>query len=135
MHVWFSNGLLAQTVLYIKKKCLCKMVQASLDHSKTGTFKNRTEVDHSKTGHVRYSDGYCSWDYSYSHSLSLTIRKPDQMKSDLQKVQISNVSRFQMVGFQIHTVFVVESRIWPFYFGSNLNFLFLSLKNCFTVLN
>ena len=30
-----------------------------LDHSKTGPFHNRTHVDHSKTGHVRYSDPHC----------------------------------------------------------------------------
>ena len=30
--------------------------------------------------------------------------KPDHLKSDLQKVRISNVSGFQMVGFQIPTV-------------------------------
>ena len=31
------------------------------DHSKTGPFENLTKVDHSNTGHVRYSDGYCSF--------------------------------------------------------------------------
>ena len=31
------------------------------NHSKTGPFVNSTHLDHSKTGLVRYSDGYCSW--------------------------------------------------------------------------
>ena len=31
----------------------------STDHSKTGPFLNRTHLDHSKSGLVRYSDGYC----------------------------------------------------------------------------
>ena len=42
------------------------MVQANglaailfFDHSKTGPFENRTKVDHSKTGHVRFSDPHC----------------------------------------------------------------------------
>ena len=42
------------------------------------------------------------WDCSYSHSP--TIWKLDCLKSDLQKVWISNVSGFQMVGFQIPIV-------------------------------
>ena len=29
------------------------------DHSKTGPFDNRTQIDHSKTGLVRFSDDYC----------------------------------------------------------------------------
>ena len=31
------------------------------------------------------------WDYRYGHSLSLTIWKPDHLKSELQKLQISRV--------------------------------------------
>ena len=44
------------------------------------------------------------WDYSYSHCKSPTILKPDHSKSDFQKVQISDVSEFQVVGFQIPTI-------------------------------
>ena len=32
-----------------------------LEHSKTGPFKNQTKVDHSKTGHVWFSDPHCIW--------------------------------------------------------------------------
>ena len=42
--------------------------------------------------------------WAYSHSEIPTIWKPDHWKSDLQKVWISNVSRFWMFGFQIPTV-------------------------------
>ena len=45
------------------------------------------------------------WDYSYSPSYSPTIWNPDHLKSELQKVRISNVSKFQMVGFQIPSVY------------------------------
>ena len=41
----------------------------------------------------QFSNG---WDYSYCHSLSTAIWKPDHLKSNLQKVQISSVSGFQI---------------------------------------
>ena len=46
---------------------------------------------------VRFSNG---WGHSHSHSLS-PFWKHDHLKSDLQKVNILNVSRFWKVGFQI----------------------------------
>ena len=41
-----------------------------LDHSKTEPFENRIEVDHSNTGHVRYSDPHCILLYDYSGDLN-----------------------------------------------------------------
>ena len=41
-----------------------------------------------------------------------TFLKLDHLKSDLQKVWISNVSRFQMVKFQIPTVYRPLHNIW-----------------------
>ena len=59
---------------------------------------------------VRFSNG---WDYTYGHSQ--TIWKPDHLKSNLQNVWISNAFGFQMVGFQIPTVFMLLSdMIWRF---------------------
>ena len=48
---------------------------------------------------------------SYSHSWSPTIWKQDHLNSDFQKVWISNVSGFWMVGFQIPTVLGFKSQI------------------------
>ena len=51
------------------------------------------------------------------HALRCANRKPDHLKSDLQKVRILNVFRFQMVGFQTPFVFkFLQAKVKdPFY--------------------
>ena len=49
--------------------------------------------------------------------------KTDHLNSDLEKVRISNVSKFQMVGFQIPTVFGLSLFVCLFVYLSS-NFLF-----------
>ena len=61
-------------------------------------FEIRTKT--SRFWMVQFSNG---WEYSYNHRKSPTIWKLDHLKSDLQKVWISNVSGFQNVRFQIST--------------------------------
>jgi hypothetical protein len=50
-----------------KKYFLLCIKQSSLEflnnQSKTGTFDFRTQMDHSKTGLVRFSDGDCTWKF------------------------------------------------------------------------
>ena len=56
--VRFSNGLLPQIPNYhLKTGQSCLVFKW---HLNTGPFDNRTCLDHSNTGLVRYSDGYCS---------------------------------------------------------------------------
>ena len=44
--------------------------------------------------------------YKWSGPFEIRLQR-DHLKSDLQKVRIFNVSRFQMVGFQIPTVCLI----------------------------
>ena len=52
---WFS----LDRFIYKEKNVLYKKRSRLIYHSKTGPFENRTKVDHSKTGHVRFSDPHC----------------------------------------------------------------------------
>ena len=42
-------------------------------HLKTGPFEDRTCLDHSNTGLVRYSDGYCTFHSILDHFIQLLI--------------------------------------------------------------
>ena len=54
--VQFSNGQPFHGSIF---KCHLKTGQN--DHSKTGPFHIRSTFDHSKTGHLRFSDPHCIW--------------------------------------------------------------------------
>ena len=65
--VRFSNGLSPQAskmmVDHLKTGHFCPVFEwfGFTDHSKTGPIVNQTHLDHSKSGLVRYSDGYCTY--------------------------------------------------------------------------
>ena len=80
-NVRFSNGPLARTVLYIKR--------AKLYLKWSRLAQTIQKPDHSNTGHVRYSDGYCSYLLSYTKLITLCVRLSCILSSFIQFIFIS----------------------------------------------
>ena len=81
--VLFSNGLVPQMSKYHSKTGLfCPDFKW---HLKTGPFKNRTHLDHSKTRLVQYSGGS-----NLEHSNTEYIQKPNVLKVRFRMVQYLN---------------------------------------------